>query len=180
MSRTIKINAASWIRSPVTFCTDWSAATGETIPAANPHLPSPPETRELVDPDGFLQTVQHLVLIAEDRESNAEALRILLESLGCETVVAHDGPTALAVLREKRVDLAIIDIGLPGMDGWKVARTITQEMRDPPRLIALSGFGEQTDIDESLRCGFSEHIVKPIRLEQLQQILGDPDPGAAT
>ncbi len=173
MSHSIEMNAERGLASHEVLKADrHSAATETTIPPGAHFPPASTGARESVDPDGFLVTAQRRVLIAEDRESAAEALRTLLEHLGYETVVTRDGLAALAALRETPVDLAILDIGLPGMDGWKVARTITQEMRDPPRMVALSAFSEQTDIDESLRCGFSEHLVKPIRLEELRRVLG--------
>lgn len=126
----------------------------------------------MVDPHRFIRTANRRVLVADDNLDAAESMHVLLGAMGCEAYVVHDGLAALALLRSAPLDLAILDIAMPGMDGWEVARRITQESRDPPYLVALSGFGLSTDRAHSLRCGFSEHLVKPLRLQDLERLVG--------
>ncbi len=111
------------------------------------------------------------VLIAEDWEELAESMRILLEAMGCETHVARDGHAALAALRETPLDLAILDIDMPGLDGWEVASQITQEDGRPPRLVALTGRGQPSDRRRSLESGFDEHLLKPLTMTDLHRLL---------
>jgi CheY-like chemotaxis protein len=108
------------------------------------------------------------VVVVDDNVDGAKSLAGLLELLGHRAVVAHTGPAGLEAVRAARPDLAILDIGLPGMDGYELAR----RLRDDPLtrgvvLAAVSGY--RRDPDRAV--GFEYHYVKPIGLEDLQMLL---------
>lgn len=112
------------------------------------------------------------VLIVEDNVDAAESLMMLLELLGHAVRVAHDGPAGLQQARQRRPDIMLVDIGLPGMDGYEVAR---QVRRDPQlahlTLIALTGYGCDDDRRAALDAGFDRHLVKPIDPDLLEQLI---------
>jgi PAS domain S-box-containing protein len=113
------------------------------------------------------------ILLVEDNLDAAEALSELLRMWGHEVAVAHDGVSALRTAVEKTPGVVLLDIGLPGMDGYEVAR----KMRAIPalaaaRLIALTGYGQEADRRRSSLAGVDHHLVKPVDLEQLRSLLG--------
>ncbi len=97
---------------------------------------------------------------------------MLLQATGHDVRTAHDGPTALNAALEYVPDVVFLDIGLPLMNGYEVAKRIRQhpDMKSVV-LVALTGYGQDTDRLASLQAGFDHHLVKPAQLEQLQQIL---------
>lgn len=112
------------------------------------------------------------VLIVDDNEDALELLAELLRSHGYETRTAHDGPTALELLDQFTPDVAILDIGLPVMDGFELARRV----RDRPdlrsiRLIALTGYGQPSDRERASKAGFDFHLVKPVDIDRLAALL---------
>ena len=111
-------------------------------------------------------------LLVEDNLDAAEALGELLRMWGHEVHIAHDGPSALHLAEKERPDVLLLDIGLPGMDGYEVAR----RLRSTPgfagvKLIALTGYGQEADRQRSGLAGFDHHLVKPVDLEQLRALL---------
>jgi PAS domain S-box-containing protein len=112
------------------------------------------------------------VLVVDDNADAADSLVALLEALGHTTVVARDGPQGLRLALEARPDLVLLDIGLPGMSGYEVARAIRrrQGLRQIV-LIALTGWGAQSDQEQSHEAGFDQHLTKPVSLEALEQAL---------
>jgi signal transduction histidine kinase len=112
------------------------------------------------------------VLIVDDNVDAALMLSDLLSGIGYATRVAHDAPQALAIADEYVPDVALLDIGLPAMDGYELAR----RLREKPawcevRLIAVTGYGQSSDRKRSLEAGFDHHLVKPIGLAALQQVI---------
>jgi CheY-like chemotaxis protein len=112
------------------------------------------------------------VLIVEDNTDAAEALGLLLGVAGVEARIAHDGREALEVARQQPFPLILVDIGLPGMDGYEVAR----RLREMPEcaatlLVALTGYGRSEDRQKALEAGFAVHLVKPVELELLEPLL---------
>ena len=112
------------------------------------------------------------VLIVDDNEDAADLLAISLELGGYETRVAHDGPQALKLIATFEPDAAVLDIGLPVMDGYELAR----RLRATPglealRLIALTGYGQAADRMRTEEAGFAAHLVKPIQIEALKTLL---------
>jgi signal transduction histidine kinase/CheY-like chemotaxis protein len=114
------------------------------------------------------------ILVVDDREEQTRSLRMLLERMGHEVHVATDGPSALQALSKHPCDVALIDIGLEGMDGHDLARRIRQQpqFRDLV-LVAQTGWGRESDRQRSRDSGFDHHLVKPINRDALEQILQD-------
>ena len=109
------------------------------------------------------------VLVVDDNEDAREMLAEMLVALGHEAMAAGDGPEALRVLERFRPDLAILDIGLPGMDGYALATRIRAlPGGDALRLIALSGYGQPDDRAAGARAGFDAYLVKPVDVARLQ------------
>ena len=110
------------------------------------------------------------VVVADDNPSMTMALHTVLRRWGWDVIVAHDGLAAVAAIRSARPTVALIDIGLPKLDGLAVARRIRADDRDA-RLVALSGFGGTLDRDRSRQAGFDLHLVKPVEPELLRAAL---------
>jgi PAS domain S-box-containing protein len=114
------------------------------------------------------------VLIVDDNIDAAELLSIALERRGHETRVTHDGPSALELLDSFTPDVAVLDIGLPVMDGYALAQRLRVIPRlASTRLIALTGYGQAKDRQRSSDAGFVAHLVKPVRFEELDSLLND-------
>ena len=113
------------------------------------------------------------VLVVDDNEDAADSLAALLGALGHTTRIAHDGPEGLRLAGEFRPDLAFLDIGLPGMSGYELARALRQAPQLANTvLIALTGWGARSDQQQSQEAGFDQHLTKPVSLEALEQALG--------
>lgn len=109
------------------------------------------------------------VLLAEDQPDAARAMSMLLRHWGHKVMQAEDGNTALDLATSRRPDVALLDIGLPGMDGWSVARGIRDvERLEGMRLAALTGWGQDFDLANSAEAGFDRHFVKPVDPDQLK------------
>jgi CheY-like chemotaxis protein len=99
-------------------------------------------------------------------------MRSLLELWGHAVIEADSGPAAVQLLICEPVDLALMDIGLPGYDGYEAARRISEAMNaSRPRLVALSGYGRPKDVRRSREAGFDEHLVKPVAAGALKSLL---------
>lgn len=112
------------------------------------------------------------ILIVEDEPDVRETLKTLFEELGHQVDVVADGLDAVARLLELQPDVAFIDVGLPGIDGYEVARRV----RAAPRgaglyLIALTGFGGEKAMQKSREAGFDRHVLKPIQIDALIGLL---------
>ncbi len=119
------------------------------------------------------------VFVVEDNDDAREALRLLLELWGHRVEEAADGPRGVEAALAGTFDVALIDIGLPGLDGYRVAR----RLRDAPKgralfLVALTGYGQPSDRRRALEAGFDAHLVKPVEAEQLADVLARADPEA--
>jgi PAS domain S-box-containing protein len=112
------------------------------------------------------------VLVVEDNPATAETLVMLLELLGHEVHVAHDGRAALELARATTPRVLLVDIGLPGMNGYEVARRAREDpqLRDAV-LFALSGYGRDEDRAAALAAGFDGHLVKPVSAEVLEELV---------
>jgi PAS domain S-box-containing protein len=112
------------------------------------------------------------VLVVDDNRDAAATLARLLELLGNEVRIAHDGTQTLALAAEFLPDLVLLDIGLPGMDGYEVAELLRVDHRfDKTALVALTGYGSAEDRRQSQAAGFNAHLVKPVDLEALKHLL---------
>src|SRR5690606_8210696 len=112
------------------------------------------------------------ILLVEDNEDAAGALGELLAIWGHEVDIANEGPTALEKARRRPPDVVLLDIGLPGMDGYEVAKALRAEPGlERIRLIALTGYGQETDRRRSSLAGFDHHLVKPVDVDHLRRLL---------
>ena len=116
------------------------------------------------------------ILVVDDNFGAARLLTILLQKLGNHEIeVAYDGPSALEQVAAFAPEVVLLDIGLPGMDGYEVARKIRSTTSGArPFLVALTGYGRPEDIRKSKTSGFDEHLVKPPSVEMLQALLAHP------
>jgi PAS domain S-box-containing protein len=114
------------------------------------------------------------ILIIEDNPDNREMMRILLETSGNEIYEAPDGVSGVEMTIQLQPDTVLIDIGLPGIDGYEVARQIRSKLRDRSRLIALSGYGQEKDRQRAFEAGFDDHLLKPVDPARLLAILSAP------
>ncbi|HZZ71093.1 MAG TPA: ATP-binding protein [Pirellulales bacterium] len=115
----------------------------------------------------------HRILVVDDNRDAADSLCMLLRFLGAEVMVARCGQDALKMLQQGRPSVALLDIGMPDLDGYQVARQARQlpECRETV-FIALTGWGQAEDRRRSKEAGFDFHLVKPIDLNALQELLG--------
>lgn len=112
------------------------------------------------------------VLIIDDNADSAEALALLTQSWGHQVAVAHDGPGALALAESFAPESVLVDIGLPGMDGYEVARRLREQTRYRDLvLVALTGYGREEDRSAARAAGFDDHLVKPAEIEALEGVL---------
>jgi CheY-like chemotaxis protein len=146
---------------------------GSTFTVRLPLHPGSPHARPAAAGSADVRPAAPLrVLVVDDNADAADSLVALLEALGHTTWVARDGPDGLRLALEARPDLVLLDIGLPGMSGYEVARAIRrhQGLRHVV-LIALTGWGAQSDQQQSHEAGFDQHLTKPVSLEALEQAL---------
>jgi CheY-like chemotaxis protein len=112
------------------------------------------------------------ILVVDDNVDSATTLATLLKFLGGEVQVAYDGPAALAAIEKYRPDVVLLDIGMPGMDGYEVAKRIRERREfENVMLIALTGWGQADDRRRTRDAGFNHHLVKPADISALQALL---------
>jgi CheY-like chemotaxis protein len=111
------------------------------------------------------------ILIVEDNTDARDALRVLLELDGHAVEAAGEGQEALELARAKDPDIALVDIGLPGIDGYEVARRVRAHHARRPVLIALTGYGQPEDRRRATEAGFDEVLVKPVDPTALTELL---------
>jgi two-component system, OmpR family, response regulator len=112
------------------------------------------------------------ILLVDDSEDAALAMSMLLEALGHEVRTEHDGPRALASIDEFRPEIVVLDIGLPGMDGFEVAREMRKrEVTRHAFLIAMTGYGSDADRQRALDAGFDRHLTKPVSIDALEAVI---------
>jgi signal transduction histidine kinase/ActR/RegA family two-component response regulator len=129
------------------------------LPSAPPQEaaePTPP-------PKETSDTGARRVLVVDDNRDAADSLAMILEMSGTEVAVAYDGAQALVLLDAEEPDVVLMDIGMPGMDGYEVARRIRSAPGgDRFHLVALTGWGQADDKERALQTGFNEHLTKPV------------------
>ena len=126
-----------------------------------------------VDSDHVMPLTRSLrVLVVDDNVDTVLSFSMLLRASGHEVFTAHDGMAAVEAALKHKPDVVLLDIGLPVLNGYEVAKRIRLEPTlEHIVLVALTGYGQETDRQIALQAGFNHHLVKPARLEQLQQIL---------
>lgn len=139
----------------------------EELPAA-----SPPRVRRK---DGKAMEQKLNLLVVDDNVDAADSLAILLRLEGHEVRVAHDGPAALKIAQSEPPQLILLDLGMPGMDGYQVARRLRRqpELHDV-LLVALTGWGQEEDQRRTREAGFDLHLVKPVEPDALKELLANP------
>jgi CheY-like chemotaxis protein len=112
------------------------------------------------------------LLLVDDNVDAVESLAVLLTADGHEVRTAHDGAGALALIESFRPDLVVLDIGLPGMNGYEVAQRIRARPElGAPTLVALTGYGQQEDRKRARAAGFDHHFIKPADVGAIQRLL---------
>lgn len=115
---------------------------------------------------------QRRVLVVDDNKDAGNSMGMLLKYLGSDVQVVHDGARALATMESYRPDVVLLDIGMPGMDGFEVARQVRQRPEfNNVMLIALTGWGQAEDRNRTQAAGFDYHLVKPADITALQSLL---------
>ncbi|HEX4131403.1 MAG TPA: response regulator [Pirellulales bacterium] len=151
-----------------------------TLPALPCQVPLPQEAVPSLAVEPSRADQRKRVLVVDDNADAAMSLSMLLRMRGHATEVYYDGPSALEHAEAFRPDLVLLDIGLPGMDGYEVARCMRQsEVLRQTTLAALTGYGRAEDQELSHEAGFDHHLVKPIQLKQLDELLAQLDVSAS-
>lgn len=112
------------------------------------------------------------ILVVDDNVDAASTLSLLLEVGGHQVATEHDASSALGRLHQERPDMLLLDIGLPDMDGYELARRVRAlPGMDKAVLVAVTGYGQSQDRDKAKAAGFDHHLTKPASMEQLQHVL---------
>ena len=141
---------------------EFTISLPSTLLAADPLLPAGPAKDERLRNDTPFK-----VLVADDNRDAADTLSLLLEIAGYAVLVAHSGREAFERLLQNSPDAAILDIGMPDMSGYEVAR----RFREDVFLLAVTGWGHQDDIARAKAAGFNEHLTKPVHPDRVEQML---------
>jgi PAS domain S-box-containing protein len=143
-----------------------------TSPAPVPHSPLIPPSQS-----SDKMPAPRRILVVDDAQAAAATLAKLLEKMGQQVYIAGDAAEAIREVRERRPDLVISDIAMPDMDGYELARALRRSPGlDNLVLVALSGYGQDSDRREALEAGFDRHLVKPVSYEALKALLNEvPD-----
>ena len=113
------------------------------------------------------------ILVVDDNEDSAESLVILLRTMGHEVIMAHDGLEAVDLALSFRPDVALLDIGLPKLNGLEAARRIRKQVSSGEMvLVALTGWGQDEDRRRSKEAGFDHHLTKPVEFATLEKLIG--------
>jgi CheY-like chemotaxis protein len=148
------------------------AGRGTTIvvdlPAAEPEaqLPQSPSADSETEPIPRGDAVE-TVLVVDDNEDGRKALCRILTLVGYQAISAPDAVAALAMADEVRPQVVLIDIGLPGMDGYELARRLRRVHPTELRLVAVTGYGQESDRVRAFEAGFDAHLVKPVDIDAL-------------
>jgi signal transduction histidine kinase/CheY-like chemotaxis protein len=109
------------------------------------------------------------ILVVDDNEAAAQSLAKLLELRGHTVTIAYTGLDAVDKARQQRPDIVVLDIGLPDIDGYEVARTLRSDASFPSAIIALTGYGQEDDKARAYEAGFHHHLTKPVGLKELEK-----------
>ena len=132
-------------------------ASAEHVPARRDAPPAPPLR----------------ILVADDNRDEADSLQRILALYGHEVRVAYDGASALMLGEQFRPRVAILDIGMPGTNGYDVARALRTRQGEAVTLVALTGWGQEADRRRAAEAGFDHHLVKPVEPQTLNALLAD-------
>jgi CheY-like chemotaxis protein len=119
----------------------------------------------------------HRILLADDNVDFVNGIGGLLRSLGHQVYIAHDGSEALAAAETFAPEFAFLDIGLPGLNGYDLARALKRlPALKHTVMVAVTGWGQQKDRQHAFEAGFHHHLVKPVSIDQFQEILAQSGP----
>jgi PAS domain S-box-containing protein len=150
---------------------------GSIFTVTLPRIPMPQPSQAPIQ-SGHQGVSSRSVLIIEDNRDAREMFRIMLELSGHRVLEAEEGVSGLEMLKSRRPDVAIIDVGLPGLNGYEVARRFREEPdSDAVVLVALTGYGTPEARERSRKSGFNYHLIKPVNSEALEEIMRDAAPG---
>jgi DNA-binding response OmpR family regulator len=121
-------------------------------------------------------SLQHKILLVDDHEDTCTGMRMILERRGYRVKTAHDVASALTLAEDYPFELLISDLGLPDGTGFDLMKELRRRRGDTVRGVALSGFGMESDIERSMEAGFEVHLIKPVNLERLSEILREVFP----
>jgi signal transduction histidine kinase/CheY-like chemotaxis protein len=138
------------------------------LPRLSAELSDP---RPVAAPAPAVHAEPRRILVIEDNQDIRDLLRIKLRQLGHDIEAAEDGPTGLEKLLASPPDIALVDIGLPGMSGYDIARQARQTLGSRVYLVALTGYGQVEDRERALAAGFDVHLTKPPDFVDLQNVL---------
>jgi CheY-like chemotaxis protein len=119
------------------------------------------------------------VLVVDDNLDSAETMAELVRIWGYEVRTAHDGPAALECARSFRPNVVLLDVGLPGMDGYELARRLRAEGLAGDLLVSVTGYGQEEDRRKAQEAGFDHHLTKPVNPDMLQRLVAQDDRGPA-
>jgi len=138
-----------------------------------------PDTADSPGVQSACPVVSRRVLIADDNRDAADTLAEFLRMQGHEVELAHDGPAAVVAFAEFRPHVVLLDIGMPGLSGYEVARKMRElEPQSDVTLIAITGWGQESDKQQAVQAGFDYHLTKPCDLQRVSQLI-QPGWGAA-
>ena len=144
---------------------------GSTIRIALPLAHATPEAVAVPATPREGKSHKHRVLLVEDSDDIRELMTLLITSAGHEVIAAPDGETGLQLAIDTVPDVALVDLGLPGLDGYDVARRCRERIGTDLVLIALSGYGQAEDLNKARDAGFDLHLVKPVPQSRLRDLL---------
>jgi len=147
------------------------------FPVAIPHSIASPDRRQ--HPRGTGDGEPRRIVIVEDNADLRELLRLKLKRLGHKVDAVGDGLSGLEKIVDVQPDLALVDIGLPGIDGYEVASRVRGTLGDGVVLVAVSGFGQPEDKRRAIEAGFDEHITKPADVTDIENLLARLPPKLA-
>ena len=146
-----------------------------TLPLASDGVPAVSEAPAATAPAPLVATSRRLLVVDDNRDS-AETLAELAEIWGFEVNTAFDGLAALQRADEWEPTLVFLDIGMPGLNGYEVARRLRQDVRfEKITIVALTGYGQEQDLERSRAAGIDHHLVKPVDMALLERLLRGPE-----
>ena len=151
---------------------------GSTFTVSLPLVAAPKKKPPRIAP-ASARPAQVQVLVVDDNADNAESLAEMLRMMGAGVAVAATGAQAIAMAASAPPALVLLDIGLPGMDGYETARRLRSQATAAVRLVALTGYGSPQDRERSLAAGFDAHLVKPVSPQVIESLLASVQPVSA-
>ncbi|MFZ4289731.1 PAS domain-containing hybrid sensor histidine kinase/response regulator [Variovorax sp. HJSM1_2] len=134
-------------------------------------LPAVDAPKDFAERPAHALDAGNAVLVVDDNRDAADTLALVLENLGYQTQVTYNGGDALEILRTQPFAAVLLDLGLPDMSGVQVAEEIRKAVNHPPPLVAVTGYGQESDRAATSAAGFAEHLTKPVEVEVLHGLL---------